>query len=74
LAENLKTHELLGSLLASAATATSSKTVDFSGNKAYVDALKQAISDALAGKDIAKALETAQATINQLEGVAPPAK
>lgn len=74
LATDLKTHEILGALFAGAPNAVSSKTVDHSGNKAYVDALKQAIGDALAGKDAAKALGTAQATINQLEGIAPPAK
>lgn len=68
LAEELKTHELLGSLLASAVTATSSKTVDFSGNKDYVDAFKQAIGDVLAGKSASGALDTAQKTIDQLEG------
>lgn len=72
LAESLKTHAILGALLTGAPTAVSGKTTDLSGNKAYVDALKQAIADVLAGKDAAKALETAQATINQLEGVAPP--
>lgn len=68
LAENLSTHEILEPLLASASGAVSSKTVDFSGNKAYVDALKQAIADVLAGKSASEALKTAQATINQLEG------
>lgn len=71
LAEELKTHELLGPLLASAANATSSKTVGFSGNKAYVDAFKQAIGDVLGGKSASEALTTAQATINQLEGTTP---
>ena len=74
LAENLKTHEILGPLLTSASTAVSGKMTDLSGNKAYVDAFKQAIADVLAGKAADKTLETAQATIDQLEGAAPPAK
>jgi len=72
LAEDLATHEILGPILASASKAVSSKTVDFSGNKDYVDALKQAISDVLDGKDAERAFETAQTTINQLEGVTTP--
>lgn len=71
LAENLATHEILRPLLVSASGAVSSKTVDFSGDKAYVDAFKQAIADVLAGKEASQALKTAQATINQLEGVTP---
>ncbi|PIS12593.1 hypothetical protein COT70_00070 [candidate division WWE3 bacterium CG09_land_8_20_14_0_10_47_33] len=72
LAESLKTHAVLGAVLAGAPTAVSSKTTDFSGNKAYVDAYTQAIANVLEGKDAIKTLETTQATINQLEGVAPP--
>jgi len=74
LASGLKDHEILESLLAEAETAVSGKTTDQSGNKSYVDAFKQAISDALSGASAATALETAQATINQLEGITPSAE
>jgi len=72
LAESLAEHEILGALLLSAPTAVSSKTVDLSGNSSYVDALKKAIGDVLAGKKSVDSLETAQATIDQLEGKPPP--
>ncbi|NIT03698.1 extracellular solute-binding protein [Candidatus Saccharibacteria bacterium] len=69
LASAVEEHDVLGSLLGSAANAVSGKIVDFSGNDSYADALKQAVRDVLAGKTATEALGTAQATINQLEGV-----
>lgn len=74
LAESLADHEILGPLLGSAPAGVSSKTTDFSGNTSYVAALKQAIGDVLGGKNSAKALETAQLTIDELEGKPPPQK
>jgi len=71
LAESLAEHEILGALLSTAPNAVSGKTVDFSGNSPYVDALKLAIGEVLAGKKSVNALETAQLTIDQLEGKPP---
>ncbi|OGC60045.1 hypothetical protein A3J33_04355 [candidate division WWE3 bacterium RIFCSPLOWO2_02_FULL_53_10] len=73
LAASLAEHEILGPLLQTASSAVSSKTADFSGNQAYVDALNNAIGDVLAEKKAADALETAQAAIDELEGK-PPAE
>ena len=67
LAEELSENDLLAPLLASAPFAVSSKTADFSGYTAYADALKQAVADVLAGTAPAEALQTAQATLSQLE-------
>jgi len=74
LASSLADHEILGPLFVGADAAVSAKTVDHSGNRPYAEAIKQAISDVLGGKPAGEALETAQATINQLEGIAPPAE
>jgi len=71
LAPSLADDPLLAPLLAGAPGAKTGKTVDFSGNDPYAAAFKQAISDVLAGKSATEALETAQATINQLEGKSP---
>ena len=68
LAEGVADHDILGPLLSGAVTGVSNKTVDFSGNTSYADALKQAIDDVIAGKKVLEALKTAQATIDQLEG------
>lgn len=73
LAASLTEHEILGPLLGTAPQAVSSKTVDLSGNQPYADAFKKAISDALGSIKSVDALETAQATIDQLEGK-PPAE
>lgn len=73
LAASLAEHEIIGPLLQTASSAVSSKTADFSGNQAYVDALNNAIGDVLAEKKAADALETAQAAIDELEGK-PPAE
>lgn len=72
LAESLADHEILNALLSTAPTAVSGKTVDLSGNSSYADALKKALGDVLGGKKSVDALETAQATIDQLEGKPPP--
>ncbi|KKW05525.1 MAG: hypothetical protein UY40_C0016G0005 [candidate division CPR1 bacterium GW2011_GWC1_49_13] len=68
LAGELADNEFLGPLLASAPFAVPAKPVEFSGNTPYADAFKQAISSFLARtQNAAEALETAQATITQLE-------
>lgn len=74
LAANLSDHDILGALYEEASTAVSNKTVDQSGYKLYVGAFKQAISDVLAGKGANTAFETAQATIDQLEGATSPSQ
>jgi multiple sugar transport system substrate-binding protein len=72
LANELETHAILGAVLADAASAVSGKIIDYSGNDAYASAFNEAISNVLGGWKIEAALETAQATLNQLEGVSPP--
>jgi len=72
LKESLAEHEILGPLLSSAPAAVSGPTTDFSGNTAYVEAFKKAISDVLGGVKAADALKTAQAVLDQLEGRASP--
>jgi len=67
LAAELSENGILAPLLASAPFAVSSKAADASGYSAYSDAFKQAVADVLAGEDPAEALQTTQATINQLE-------
>lgn len=71
LAGDLADHEILGPLFSTAANAAFGKAIDFSGNAPYSDALKQAIENVLGGDKPVDALETAQAIINQLEGIVP---
>ncbi len=72
LADDLSDHEILAPLFTTAANATFGKAIDFSGNGPHAAALKQAVGDVLGGDNSTDALETAQSTINQLEGITEP--